>query len=72
MSLSNPSIVQLGFMLAAVFTASSAAVAADADTPNFIIINIDDMGYADIGPHGSTHNRTPNLDRMAKADRLLT
>lgn len=59
-------------MLAAVFTASSAAVAADADTPNFIIINIDDMGYADIGPFGSTLNRTPNLDRMAKEGRLLT
>lgn len=33
--------------------------------PNFVIINIDDMGYADIGPFGSKLNRTPNLDRMA-------
>ncbi len=33
--------------------------------PNFIIINIDDLGYADIGSFGSTLNRTPNLDRMA-------
>ncbi len=36
-----------------------------ADKPNFIVINIDDLGYADIGPFGSTLNRTPNLDRMA-------
>ncbi|MDB6138445.1 MAG: atsA 3 [Verrucomicrobiaceae bacterium] len=38
---------------------------AEAPHPNFIIINIDDMGYADIGPFGSKLNRTPNLDRMA-------
>jgi arylsulfatase A len=40
--------------------------------PNFIVINIDDLGYADIGPFGSTLNRTPNLDRMAKEGRKLT
>ncbi len=38
---------------------------AAADKPNFVVINIDDMGYADIGPFGSKLNRTPNLDRMA-------
>ena len=48
------------------------AIAAEAETPNFVIINIDDMGYADIGPFGSTLNRTPHLDRMAKEGRLLT
>ena len=40
--------------------------------PNFIFINIDDLGYADIGPFGSTLNRTPNLDRMAKEGCKLT
>src|ERR1700694_2741911 len=40
--------------------------------PNFILINIDDLGYADIGPFGSKINRTPNLDRMAKEGRRLT
>ena len=39
---------------------------------NFIIINIDDLGYGDIGPFGSKLNRTPNLDRMASEGRLLT
>ena len=43
-----------------------------ASKPNFIIINIDDMGYADIGPFGSTLNHTPNLDRMAAEGRKLT
>lgn len=42
------------------------------DRPNFVVINIDDMGYADIGPFGSKLNRTPNLDRMAAEGRKLT
>lgn len=40
--------------------------------PNFIIIFIDDLGYADIGPFGSTLNRTPHLDRMAVEGMKLT
>ena len=34
--------------------------------PNIVIIFIDDMGYADIGPFGAKGYKTPNLDRMAK------
>lgn len=40
--------------------------------PNFIVISIDDLAYADIGPYGSQKNRTPNLDRMAREGRTLT
>jgi arylsulfatase A len=47
-------------------------VAVSGDKPNFIVINIDDMGYADIGPFGSKLNRTPNIDRMAKEGRRFT
>ena len=43
-----------------------------AEPPNFVIIYIDDMGYGDIGPFGSTINRTPNLDRMAAEGKKLT
>ncbi len=43
-----------------------------AEKPNFIVINIDDLGYGDIGPFGSKTNRTPNLNRMAKEGRKLT
>jgi arylsulfatase A len=43
-----------------------------ADKPNFILINIDDLGYADIGPFGSKLNRTPHLDRMATEGCKLT
>jgi arylsulfatase A len=33
--------------------------------PNFIIIFIDDMGYADVGCFGAEGYQTPNIDRMA-------
>jgi arylsulfatase A len=63
------------FLLAALLLSPAAGLlAADAPAarPNFIFINIDDLGYADIGPFGSKINRTPNLDRMAKEGRKLT
>ena len=41
-------------------------------TPNFVILFIDDLGYGDIGPFGSELNRTPNLDRMAAEGMKLT
>lgn len=48
-------------------------LAADtAAKPNIILIFADDLGYGDIGPFGSTKNRTPNLDRMAAEGRRFT
>jgi len=40
--------------------------------PNFVILFIDDLGYADIGPFRSVLHETPNLDRMAAGGRKLT
>ncbi len=40
--------------------------------PNFVVVFIDDMGYGDIGPFGSTINDTPHLDRMAAEGMKLT
>lgn len=45
---------------------------AGAEKPNLIVINIDDLGYGDIGPFGSALNRTPHLDRMVAEGRKLT
>src|SRR5215213_8512024 len=39
--------------------------AAEGPKPNVVIVFIDDLGYADIGPFGATKQKTPNLDRMA-------
>ena len=40
--------------------------------PNVVIVFIDDMGYADIGPFGAKGYQTPNLDRMAEEGRVFT
>ncbi|HIG30753.1 MAG TPA: arylsulfatase [Verrucomicrobiales bacterium] len=40
--------------------------------PNIVVIFIDDMGYADIGPFGAKGYATPNLDRMAMEGRKFT
>jgi arylsulfatase A len=40
--------------------------------PNFVVIFMDDMGYADIGPFGATKQKTPNLDTLAKDGMKMT
>jgi arylsulfatase A-like enzyme len=56
---------------------SHSALAADATSggkrpPNVVMIFIDDMGYADIGPFGATAYKTPHLDKMAAEGRIFT
>ena len=46
--------------------------AISAELPNIVVIFIDDMGYADIGPFGAKSFPTPNLDRMAREGRRFT
>lgn len=58
-------------LLAAVACLPTAARAANRPT-NFVVIFIDDMGYADIGPFGAKDYPTPNLDRMAREGRRFT
>ena len=48
MNLSSQSCVQFLVILATVIATSTAAQPAEGKAPNFVIINIDDMGYADI------------------------
>jgi arylsulfatase A len=61
----------VGLVIASLFSLSATA-APDSPPPNFVIIFIDDMGYADIGPFGAEGYATPNLDRMAKEGRTFT
>ncbi len=63
--------VSLSLLLSVVALVSAASAATtEPARPNFILINIDDLGYHEIGPFGST-NRTPNLDRLAAEGRVL-
>lgn len=59
-----------GLFLILMIAASS--VSAAERPPNFVIIFMDDMGYADIGPFGAEGYETPHLDRMAEEGRIFT
>ena len=48
------------------------ADAASDRSPNIIVVFMDDMGYADIGPFGAKAYPTPNFDRMAMKAVLWT
>jgi arylsulfatase A-like enzyme len=53
-------------------TPAAPASAASRRSPNVVVLFIDDMGYADIGPFGADQVRTPHLDRMAAEGRRFT
>ena len=36
------------------------------EKPNILLVNCDDMGYGDLSCYGSSVNRTPVLDRLAR------
>lgn len=56
--------------LLALLLAAAGLSAAAPTRPNFVLINIDDLGYRELGAWGST-NRTPHLDRMVAEGRKL-
>ena len=51
-------------------TMAGAAFAVEPARPNVVVILADDMGWGDVGWHGS-EIKTPNLDRLAKAGARL-
>ena len=59
-------------MIRTFFTLILLLGAASAKSPNIVLIFMDDMGYADIGPFGAEGYETPNFDRMAKEGRKFT
>ena len=40
------------------------ALTAD-ETPNIVLIYVDDLGFGDVGAYGATEVKTPNIDRIA-------
>ncbi len=53
------------FILSLLILAAALPAPAAETRPNIVLIFIDDMGYADIGPFGNTQVRTPHLDKFA-------
>ncbi|MFV2067173.1 MAG: sulfatase [Pirellulales bacterium] len=64
-------VIAAAYLFLCVGAAWVAAEATDRP-PNIVIVFIDDMGYADIGPFGATGYATPNLDRMAQQGMKFT
>lgn len=52
------------FLLAAVLLTSGSSFAANPTRPNILIMLVDDLGWADVGYHGSDI-ATPSIDRLA-------
>ena len=44
----------------------------NSEVPNFVLIVADDLGYGDLGIHGSLQIPTPNIDQIAKDGILFT
>ena len=58
------------FLIALFFIACSAQK--EQEQPNIILINIDDMGWRDVGFMGSEYYETPNIDALAADGMIFT
>ncbi len=54
------------------FCLTTAASPAATETPNVVIIFMDDMGYADVSSFGAQGYQTPNIDSIAAQGRKFT
>lgn len=66
-----PRVLLLGIVLIGLCGARS-TFAQGEKLPNVVVMFIDDMGYADIGPFGATDYQTPYLDQMANEGMRFT
>lgn len=42
------------------------------ERPNIVVINVDNLGYGDLGCYGSQLHRTPHIDQLAESGMRLT
>lgn len=80
--LKNISVIQFSLpvmvmiLLAFTFSQCSSTIAKENEQlqskPNVILINIDDLGYGDLGCYGATKVKTPNIDKLATQGKKFT
>ncbi len=56
----------LGYVACGQLASDPAHAAGAAGPPNIVLIYADDLGYGDVGCHGATKVRTPNINRLAR------
>ena len=44
----------------------------ESERPNIIYINVDDLGWKDIGAYGHAHHLTPNINKLAQQGILFS
>jgi arylsulfatase A-like enzyme len=55
----------------AAFACATVVFAASSRFPNVVVFLADDQGWGDVGIHGNTNLRTPNLDSLARGGALF-
>ena len=67
----NCIIISIIFLLQFLPCSSSSSSSKSNQKPNFIIINLDDLGWGDLGVMGHPAKETPNIDRQRNTTRSL-
>jgi len=65
-------IAQTTSILLFTFCFSNNSIAQNKTRPNIVLINIDDLGWKDLGYMGSDYYETPNIDLLAKEGMVYT
>ena len=68
--IANFKTVLMGLLI--VCNAFSVSNANEPSKPNIVLINVDDLGWMDLGCQGSKYYKTPNVDRLASQGMRFT
>ncbi|MEQ8785349.1 MAG: sulfatase-like hydrolase/transferase [Pirellulaceae bacterium] len=68
----SPPLLVLASLLALRVASLHAEQTQDVRKPNFVVIMVDDMGYAGVGCFGNPYFKTPEIDRLAAEGMKLT
>ncbi len=67
MKRSFASLPRHGCLLAVLFLSLNSADIKAADSPNILVILVDDLGYGDLSSYGAGDLRSPNIDALVRA-----
>ncbi len=70
--ISLPNLIALALLLGFAYVPDVLAADDTPQTPNIIVILIDDLGQTDLGCYGSQFYQTPNIDRLAASGMKFT